>query len=290
MPLNIADKFSCMENCVVYPGPCMSFLDSIPNYWARLVITSPPYNMGKKYESPMSMDEWAAWQGETLSRCVRVLVGGGSLCWQVGNAIKDGEVIPLDMLIYPMAKKHGLILRNRIVWHFGHGLHCSKRFSGRYETILWFTKGDGYVFNLDPVRVPQKYPGKRHFKGDKKGQLSCNPLGKNPGDMWIIPNVKSNHVEKTEHPCQFPVELAERLVLALSNLGDWVVDPYLGSGTTAIAALMHGRKAAGSEIVPEYVEISKRRILELDEGTLKVRPMGRPIFEPPKGKSVPIGE
>ena len=115
-------------------------------------------------------------------------------------------------------------MRNRIVWHFEHGLHCSRRLSGRYETIMWFTKGDDYVFELDPIRVPQKYPGKKYFKGPKAGQYSCNPLGKNPGDVWTIPNVKSNHVEKTGHPCQFPVELIERLVLALTRkeIGCWI--------------------------------------------------------------------
>lgn len=85
-------------------------------------------------------------------------------------------------------------------------------------------------------------------------------MGKNPGDVWIIPNVKANHVEKTIHPCQFPVELIERLVLALTNKGDWVLDPYIGVGTTAIAALIHERRAIGAEILPEYVEIARKRI------------------------------
>jgi len=121
--------------------------------------------------------------------------------------------VPLDIQFDPIFRKHGLSLRNRIIWHFGHGLHNKRRFSGRYEVILWYTKSDNYVFNLDDVRIPSKYPGKRHFKGPKTGQLSGNPKGKNPEDVWDIPNVKSNHVEKTEHPCQFPVGLVERLIL-----------------------------------------------------------------------------
>lgn len=151
---------------------------------------------------------------------MRILKPQGSICWQVGNYVDNGEIIPLDVILYPIFSRLGLQLRNRIVWHFGHGLHASKRFSGRYEVILWFTKGHDYVFNLDAVRVPQKYPQKKHFKGPKKGELSGNPLGKNPGDIWEIPNVKANHVEKTIHPCQFPVELIERLVLALTNEDD----------------------------------------------------------------------
>ncbi|HOA52669.1 MAG TPA: site-specific DNA-methyltransferase, partial [Thermogutta sp.] len=210
----------------------------------------------------------------------RVLDDQGSICWQVGNYVDNGEIIPLDIVLYPIFASLGLHLRNRIVWHFGHGLHASKRFSGRYEVLLWFTKGDEYTFKLDAVRVPQKYPNKKYFKGPKKGELSGNPLGKNPGDVWEIPNVKANHVEKTIHPCQFPVELIERLVLAMTDKGDWVLDPFIGVGTTAIAALMHGRKAIGAEIMPEYVEIAKERIRLAERGELRIRPMERSVYDP----------
>ena len=94
-------------------------------------------------------------------------------------------------------------MKNRIVWHFEHGLHLKHKFSGRYETILWFVKTDKYIFDLDKVRVPQKYPGKVGYKGKNKGKYSGNIKGKNPSDVWIIPNVKSFHKEKTIHPCQF---------------------------------------------------------------------------------------
>jgi adenine-specific DNA-methyltransferase len=184
------------------------------------------------------------------------------------------------MVLYPIFQSHGLKLRNRIVWHFEHGLHCSKRLSGRYETILWFTKGDDYIFNLDPIRVPSKYPGKKYFKGPKMGQLSCNPLGKNPGDVWIFPNVKNNHVEKTIHPCQFPVELVERLVLSLTEPGGKVLDPYMGVGSAVIAAVKHDRLGYGCDIEPEYVDIAWRRLREFQAGTLKTRPMNRPVYDP----------
>ena len=173
-------------------------------------------------------------------------------------------------------------MRNRIIWHFEHGLHCSKRFSGRYETIVWFTKSDKYVFNLDPVRVPQKYPGKKYFKGPKAGQYSCNPLGKNPGDVWIIPNVKSNHIEKTIHPCQFPVELIERFVLSMTNEDDWVLDPFLGAGTSILAALKHNRRGAGAETMQQYVDIAHDRIKKLINGVLKTRAMNKPVYDPQK--------
>lgn len=114
----------------------------------------------------------------------------------------------------------------------------------------------------------------------KAGQYSCNPLGKNPGDVWTIPNVKHNHVEKTTHPCQFPIELVERLVLALTNPSDLVVDPYLGVASAACAAVLHGRRAAGAEVVPEYVDIARERIRHAFDGRLRRRPLGRPIYQP----------
>jgi adenine-specific DNA-methyltransferase len=144
---------------------------------------------------------------------------------------------------------------------------------------LWFTKTDSYIFNLDDVRIPQKYPEKKYFKGPKKGQLSGNPIGKNPSDVWEIPNVKANHPEKTIHPCQFPVELIERLVLALTHPGDWVFDPFAGVGSTLIAALLHGRKGAGADTVKDYINIAKSRLHLLSRGKLTLRPMGTPIYQ-----------
>jgi len=277
---SIADKFSLSERIVVYPGDCLEMLRAIPAESMQLIVTSPPYNIGKEYEKRLHLDVYLRQQAQVIAECVRTLAPTGSLCWQVGNYVDQGAIIPLDTVLYPIFSGLGLRMRNRIIWHFEHGLHCSRRFSGRYETIIWFTKSDEYVFNLDAVRVPQKYPGKKYFKGPKAGQYSCNPLGKNPGDLWVIPNVKSNHVEKTEHPCQFPVELIERLVLALTNEEDWVLDPFLGTGTTVIAAIRHGRRGVGAETVPKYVQLARQRIQQEIEGTLRTRPMDRPVYDP----------
>lgn len=278
--LRVSEIFDEKANLVLYKGNCLDLLAQIPSGQFRLVVTSPPYNVGKPYEQRINFNEYLDQQRRVIGECVRVLADGGSICWQVGNYVDNGEIVPLDTALYPVFKSFDLRLRNRIIWHFGHGLHCSNRFSGRYETILWFTKTDQYIFNLDAVRVPQKYPNKKYFKGPKKGQLSCNPNGKNPSDVWEIPNVKSNHVEKTIHPCQFPVELIERLVLALTNSGDWVLDPFMGVGTTAIASVKHGRKSAGAEIVSEYVDIAHKRLELLIRGKLRTRPMGKPIYDP----------
>ena len=244
----ISDQFSLKESAVVYPGDCLNLLRSCPSDIFSLIVTSPPYNIGKEYEKKLDIENYISQQAAVIKECVRCLSPRGSICWQVGNYVDRGKIIPLDTALYPIFTELRLPLRNRIIWHFEHGLHCSTRFYGRYETVIWFTKSDDYVFNLDPVRVPQKYPGKKYFKGPKAGEYSCNLLGKNPGDLWGIPNVKSNHVEKSEHPCQFPVELIERFVLSMTNEGDWVFDPFLGAGTSIVAAIRHGRRGDGAEM------------------------------------------
>ncbi|MBI4674237.1 MAG: site-specific DNA-methyltransferase [Chloroflexi bacterium] len=288
----IRADFSRTADVVLYQGDANDFVKTIPDDSVRLIVTSPPYNLGKEYEDRVSIKTYLETQSELIKQLYRVLAPNGSLCWQVGNFVDRGEVYPLDILYYDLFKHNDFFLRNRIIWHFGHGLHASKRFSGRYETIWWFTKSDDYVFNLDAVRVPSKYPGKRHFKGPNIGKPSGNPNGKNPSDvwqvvlkdweaeLWDIPNVKANHPEKTIHPCQYPVELVERCVLALTREEDWVFDPYAGVGTSMLAALMHNRRAMGSEKESEYVAFARERIHALWNGTLTTRPVGKPVFVP----------
>ena len=278
--IEISKRFHPSNHAVVFHGSCIDLLKEIPDGSMQLIVTSPPYNIGKEYEKKLKLNNYLEQQASVIKECTRTLSERGSICWQVGNYVDKGSLIPLDTVLYPIFRDSGLKMRNRIIWHFEHGLHCSKRFSGRYETIIWFTKSKDYIFNLDPVRIPQKYPGKKHFKGPKAGQYSCNPLGKNPGDLWVIPNVKSNHVEKTEHPCQFPVELIERLVLSLTNDDDWVLDPFLGVGTSIIAAIRHGRRGVGAEPVKKYINNANDRIQQEINGTLRTRPMHKPVYDP----------
>ncbi len=291
-PINEFMEHLYPNSCEIILGDTLSHLKKMDSGRFDLVITSPPYNVGKEYEIKTSIEKYLELQEKIIKELVRVTSTNGSICWQVGNYVEKGEIFPLDIFYYQIFKKLGLKLRNRIVWHFGHGLHARNRFSGRYETLLWFTKSDDYIFNLDNVRVPAKYPGKRHFKGPKKGQISGNPKGKNPSDiweiivkdwesgMWNIPNVKSNHPEKTSHPAQFPVELVERCVLALTNKDSWVLDPFAGVGSTGIASLKNYRNSIGIEKEKDYVNTAIERIEKLKEGNLKLRPINKPIHTP----------
>lgn len=288
----IADRFDPQAEAVIASGDCLATLRELPDGFAKLIITSPPYNIGKAYEKAAGFEQYLSALSPIIDELARVLSPEGSVCWQVGNYVEQGELFPLDIFYYPVFKQRGFKLRNRIIWHFAHGLHASKRLSGRYETMLWFTKSESYTFNLDAVRVPSKYPGKTYFKGDKRGQPSGNPLGKNPSDIWSIlirdwetalwdiPNVKANHPEKTLHPCQFPIELVERCVLALTNESDWVLDPFSGVGSALLAALKNKRRALGCEKEAKYIEIARQRINDLHSGALRYRPLGRPVHQP----------
>lgn len=288
----ITDVLKDDSRIVMHLGDTYEFLQTLPDRLTKLIITSPPYNIGKVYETRVKINEYLETQRKVIRELVRVLSDQGSICWQVGNYVEDGEVFPLDIFYYNIFKDYGLKLRNRIIWRYSHGLHMSKRFSGRYETILWFTKGDDYIFNLDAVRVPSKYPGKRHHKGPNRGKPSGNPLGKNPEDIWEfveqqweeeiweIPQVKAAHLEKTAHPAQYPIELVERCVLALTDEDDWVLDPYAGVGSSLIAALKRGCKAIGCDKESVYVDIAKDRIMKFYQGKLPMRPMDREPYQP----------
>lgn len=283
-------------------GDSLDVLKTFEDGEFKLIMTSPPYNVGKEYEVKESIEKYLEGQQQIIDELIRVLHPQGSICWQVGNFIEKGEVFPLDIFYYNIFKSRGLFLRNRIIWQFGHGLHSSKKFSGRYETILWFTKSEEYTFNLDSVRVPAKYPGKKHFKGPNKGQYSSNPKGKNPSDIWEIvlndweneiwniPNVKANHKEKTEHPCQYPIELVERCVLALTNSEDWILDPYAGVGSTILACLKNERNVVGIEKVKKYRDIGLERIHQYEQGELKFRSIGTPIYDHTQSKLSEIPE
>jgi adenine-specific DNA-methyltransferase len=237
--------------------------------------------MGKEYETSSSVEDFIAGHKAILPEIVRITRDGGSICWQVGYHVTNQSVYPLDYPVFAILEScKDIFLRNRIIWTFGHGLHATSRFSGRHETILWFTKGADYHFDLDSVRIPQKYPGKRHYKGPHKGELSGNPKGKNPGNVWEIPNVKRNHVEKLDHPCQFPVGLADRLVRALCPQDGVVFDPFMGSSSTGVAAIVNGRRFLGAEISKKYTALACERMLMAYAGTVPFRPAEQPIFVP----------
>lgn len=278
--------FDHRSDFCLFNGDCRELFAAMPNEALDLIVTSPPYFMGKSYDTSYEVADFIRDHNALRPNAERIVKSGGNIAWQVGHHVKNGISVPLDFHVYSVFNESpSLQLRNRIVWTFNHGLHSAKRLSGRHETVLWFSKGDDYFFDLDSIRVPQKYPGKRHYSGPRKGEWSGNPLGKNPGDVWDIPNVKANHPEKTEHPCQFPVSLVERLVKALSPIGGDVFDPFSGVGSAGIAAVRNGRRFIGAELDPKYCEIAETRYNRFLDGTLRVRE-DRPVHQPSGNEAV----
>ncbi|HMD99323.1 MAG TPA: site-specific DNA-methyltransferase [Terriglobia bacterium] len=249
-----------MELDTIFKGDTGAYLPTLPAGTVDLVVSSPPYNLGKEYESRKALQHYIEEQTVVLRECCRLLKNTGSIFWQVGSYSEDGTLIPLDIRFFPVLEGFGMRPRNRIVWARQHGLHGRRKFSCRYETILWFTKTDEFTFNLDAIRVPQKYQNKKAHKGERKGEYTCNPEGKNPGDIWLFRNVKHNHEEQTIHPCQFPEDLVARIVLATTTDGGIVLDPYMGAGTVAVVARDHNRHFLGAELDPEYHKIAERRL------------------------------
>lgn len=286
-PAHAVRSLKLNESTVLFLGDCMDFIRLMPDESVDVTITSPPYCIGKEYDHARSLDDFIADQMRVLPEIARITKKSGSICWQVGYHVKHGQMYPLDCAVYSiLASIDGIALRNRIIWTYGHGLHASNRFSGRHETVMWFTKGNDYKFDLDAVREPQKYPGKRNYCGPKKGELSGNPKGKNPSDVWAIPNVKAKHVEKLGHPCQFPVGLADRLIRALAPKNGLVFDPYMGSASTGVAAIINGRQFVGAEIEKKYMDIAASRLASAHDGTVPYRPAERAIFVPGPGLAV----
>ncbi|MEY9829931.1 DNA modification methylase [Sinorhizobium fredii] len=162
-PSEIATDTTLVGRSQIHAGDAADILPTLEAESVGLVVTSPPYNIGKSYEKRTSLAHYVEFQRAIIQECHRVLRPDGAMCWQVGNYVGGGEVLPIDTLIIPIFRELGMKIRNRIVWTFGHGLHCKNRLSGRHETIVWATKSDEYKFDLDPIRVPQKYPQKKHY-------------------------------------------------------------------------------------------------------------------------------
>lgn len=290
--MKIGKRFKLNNDITLYNGDCFQLLKELPAESVDLIITSPPYCMGKAYENPKDDIKTFKNQHERIFPDIyRALRIGGSVCWQVGCHVSASTVFPLDYFVYGIFTENSadkpfpLMLRNRIMWTYGHGLNSSQRFSGRYETLLWFTKGEEYNFDLDSVRIPQKYPGKKSYKGPNKGNYSGNPLGKNPSDVWDIPNVKAQHIEKTGHPCQFPVAIPQRLIKALTLTGSVILDPFMGSGSSGVAAVIEKRRFIGAEIQKDYYEIAVKRVKEAGKGNVKIRE-DVPVVKPDRNTSV----
>lgn len=235
----------------------LAFLEGVPTGSVDLMLTSPPYNLGKQYGGTdidtMHFSRFHGWLLMCLSEMSRALKPGGTLVLNLGQTVDwtDG-LYPMDVMLFEDLRRMGLVYQSRVILPFGHGLTPKRRLSERYEVALVLSKGPQQVFNANAGRTPQKQPGKRAFKGPRRGALSGHPFGAAPSNVWDEgAHVKNNHPEKTDHPCQFPLWVVRKAIGLFTNAGALVCDPFSGSGTTQVGCVETGRGFIGADLFYE---------------------------------------
>jgi modification methylase hpaI len=239
----------------------------------NLIVTSPPYNIdikygnktikgkvidskGIKYNDNLNENEYRKLLKDVFNECKRVLTDDGSIFINIKNRYQNGRIISPKWIEDYF---EDMYLKNIIIWNFDWGGSTNKRFAPRYEYVYWYTKEEkNYKFYLDSVKIPAL-----NFRPDRyKSQT------KNPSDVWKISMVSGNFEERTTHPAQFPERLIERIISCSTNQNDIVLDPFMGSGTTAVVAKKLNRNYIGYEIEKEYIQISNIRLDKCKKGEL----------------------
>ena len=249
-------------NATLVCADALATLRSLPAHCIDLVVTSPPYNIGKEYETTRPLEDYIDWCKTWIDELYRVAKPTGALWLNLGYLTVPGraKALPIPYLLWD---KIPFFLVQEIIWNYGAGVAGRKFFSPRNEKFLWYVKDpESYTFNLDAVRDPNvKYPNQR-----KHGRVKVNPLGKNPTDVWRFPKVTSgknrSSKERTPHPAQFPEAVIERIVKAASNPGELVLDPFSGSGTTLAVSMRAGRRSLGIELREDYCALAASRLVE----------------------------
>ena len=271
MKQQLGTPFYEADNVLLYNEDCLHAMRRLNKNFIDLTITSPPYNIGKEYERLLPLEEYLSWCQTWISEIYRVTNSTGAFWLNLGYLELPGKAnaIPIPYLLWDRIPFY---LIQEVIWNYGAGLHTKRMFSPRNEKFLWYVKSqEEYIFHLDEVRDKDvKYPNQK-----KNGKLKCNPLGKNPSDVWQIPKVTSGQnrssKERVPHPAQYPLAVIDRVIKACSNANDIVMDPFLGSGTTAVAALQNGRQVVGFEISEKYCQIAQQRIEQAFDSYLLVK-------------------
>ena len=283
--MRVAAGWDADADVCLYRGDALDLLRAMPDGCAQLVVTSPPYNLAKAYERGRraSFADYLDGQRRVIDECVRVLRPGGSICWQVGNHVTPDEIVPLDVVLYPALQATRRPACCAIASSGTSSTGCTARSASPAATRCCSGSpgAPSRASTSIPIRVPQKYPGKRAWKGTRAGEYTGHPLGKNPGDVLDLPEREGEPRREDRPPLPVPHRAGRaRACSRRTDPGDLVLDPYVGVGTTACAAVLHGRRAAGAEIVPQYVAIARERIAMAAAGTLATRPTDAPVHRP----------
>lgn len=261
------------DTCILFCGDTLEMQGRAKHELFDAIITSPPYNIGKEYENIKPLNDYIDWSVQWILGSSKMLVPNGTLLLNLGYVSIEGQAhaIPIPYLLWD---KVPLYLNQEIVWNYSAGVACKNYLSPRNEKVLWYVKDSkNYIFNLDAIRDKNvKYPNSK-----RNGKLRVNTLGKNPSDVWEIAKVTTGYnrssEERTPHPCQFPTDLIDRLVLGFTNIRGIVFDPFIGSGTTFESCIRNNRYCVGFEINPKYCEIAKNRIKNLQSQQLTLPPL-----------------
>lgn len=228
-------------------GDCFSVMRDLKADSVDLIVTDPPYNLSKDYgnnKDTWNPDEYGDFSRRWLGEAKRLLKPNGTLYVFMG--------VRFISYIYQILEKElNMKFNSWISWCYTQGIGKIKGFSPRHDDILMFTKSDKYKFNLDAIRVPQKY------------YRSVNNMrGANPGNVWEFSHIHYCQANRQDHPTQKPEALFERMVLASSDENDFVLDPFCGSGTSLRVCQQTNRRGLGIEINPDYVEMTKNRLAQ----------------------------
>lgn len=246
------------SNIEVKFGDCRYLIKEIPSESIDLVVTSPPYNIGKKYgkyNDKVTLENWESLINDVTKEIYRILKPNGSFFLNLSPIPygTDKEILHLPFLGYNIMKNNNFFIRNIITWTFNNMQNCTNRLSGRYENIIWGVKDlKNYKFNLDDIRIPYITQNDKRLTGS----------GRNPTDVWYFDRV-NNMVKKKNnltHPTIYPIDMIERIIKMSSDEGDFIFDPFLGSGTSVIAAAKLNRKGIGFELDNKYEAEIKSRI------------------------------
>jgi DNA modification methylase len=240
-----------LENQIIC-GDCIQVLARADQPFADLIFADPPFNIGYKYDryqDRVKRPSYVRWTRCWMLQCFRVLKPTGSFYVAIG----DEHAADVKRI----ADRLGLSLRNWIIWYYSFGQQLKSKFARSHTHILYFAKDRrNFTFNDEMVRVISDRQKKYH---DKR----ANPAGKMPDDVWDeYPRVCGTFHERTGFPCQMPESLLARIIRVSSNEGDWVLDPFCGSGTTPVVACKLGRRFTAIDISSEYVEEARRRLQE----------------------------
>ncbi len=245
---------------LLYEGDCVELLAQLPEGVLDITVTSPPYNIGKEYETALAIGDYLDWCERWIAGIYRATAPNGALWLNLGYLELPGRAraIPIPYLLWDRIP---FSLVQEVVWQYGAGVAAKRAYSPRNEKFLWYARDlEDFYFDLDSVRDPNvKYPNQF-----KNGRRKVNPAGKNPGDVWSFPKVTSGRNrssrERTAHPAQFPAAVIERVLKGSGRPGGLIMDPFMGSGTTAEVALALGRPAIGFELSPRYIDIAASRL------------------------------